>query len=130
MRMNEWYALIVEDEADNADVVALILEYHKIKYNVAKSAEDALILIEQEAPTLLIVDLALPGMDGWGLLRKVRENPATAQIPAVAVTAFHSTNVATKAIEAGFSAYFPKPIEATSFMRELERILESDRGPA
>jgi CheY-like chemotaxis protein len=63
-------------------------------------------------------------MDGWGLLSTIRNNPKTASIPAVAVTAFHSSNVAQEAIKAGFDAYFPKPIEATSFVRELERILD------
>lgn len=123
MEMHNWQALVIEDEADSAEVVARILKFHRINYDVAGSAEDALAQIQQKIPTLLIVDLALPGMDGWEFLRTVRDNPATANIPAVAVTAYHSTNVAQKAIEAGFDAYFPKPIEATSFVRELERLL-------
>jgi CheY-like chemotaxis protein len=71
----------------------------------------------------LIVDLALPGMDGWGFLREVQNNAATAHIPAVAVTAFHSANVARQTIEAGFKAYFPKPLDTMSFVRELTRII-------
>ncbi len=124
--MDNLHALVIEDEADSADVVARILQFHRISYAVAASAEEALDMMEPEKPTLLIVDLALPGMDGWEFLKTVRDNPATAHLPAVAVTAYHSTNVAQEAIKAGFDAYFPKPIEATSFVRELERILNGE----
>jgi CheY-like chemotaxis protein len=53
----------------------------------------------------------------------VRENPLTTNVPAVAITAYHSINVARQAIEAGFEAYFPKPLDTTSFVRELSRIV-------
>lgn len=116
--------LIIEDEADSADVVERILKFHKVAYVTARTAEDALNMLDTERPDLLVVDLALPGMDGWEFLSRVRSNPATASLPAVAVTAYHSTNVAQESIRAGFNAYFPKPIEATSFVRELERVAD------
>jgi CheY-like chemotaxis protein len=124
--MSGWKALIIEDEADSAEVVERILRYHHIEYVVTQSAEDALRIIDEVNPTLLIVDLALPGMNGWELLRTVRNTPRLRDIPAVAVTAFHSINVADEAIRAGFNAYFSKPIEATSFVRELEQIIAGE----
>jgi CheY-like chemotaxis protein len=57
---------------------------------------------------------------------EIRKAPPTANIPVVAVTAFHSANVAQQAIRSGFNAYFPKPIETTSFVRELERIVDAN----
>lgn len=120
----DWRVLIVEDEQDSMDVVQEILSHYNIKTYGAYSAEEALEIVLQVNPTLAILDLALPMMDGWGLLAALRNNPETAHIPAVAVTAYHSANVAQQAIQAGFDAYFSKPIEATSFVRELERIVE------
>ena len=120
--MDDWQVLIVEDETDSAEVVARILTFQNISHVVANNAEDALTLLESEVPTMVVIDLALPGMSGWELLRAMRDNPSTAHVPAVAVTAYHSTNVAQEAIKAGFDTYFPKPIEATTFVRELERI--------
>lgn len=119
-----WKALIIEDEADSAEVVSRILRYHQIDNVVTHSAEEALRIIDEVQPTLLIVDLGLPGMDGWEFLRTIRNTPRLRNIPAVAVTAFHSVSVADEAIRAGFKAYFSKPIETTSFVRELERIIE------
>lgn len=125
--ITSWKVLVVEDEADSMDVVTDILEYHNIETLGVKSAEEALSTLETFQPTLIIIDLALPEMDGWQLLARLRSNPATASIPAVAMTTFHSVNVAQEAIKAGFNAYFPKPIEAMPFVRELERVLKEYR---
>ncbi len=123
MNSSDWRVLIIEDEADSSEVVREMLEYNGILSWAAPNAEDALGMIPEVQPNLFVVDLALPGMDGWGFLSSVRADPATADIPAVAITAYHSINVARQAIEAGFAAYFPKPLDTTSFVRELSRIL-------
>jgi CheY-like chemotaxis protein len=115
--------LVIEDELDSVEVVQEMFSYYGIQSWAAVTAEDALAMIPDVQPNLFVVDLALPGIDGWGFLQRVRENPATADIPAVAVTAYHSTNVARQAITAGFTAYFPKPIDTTAFVRELSRLL-------
>lgn len=121
----QWRVLIVEDEPDSSEVVQGILEYHQIQFWWASTAEEALEMLPQVAPNLLVVDLALPGMDGWALLKNLQQNETTAHIPAVAVTAFHSASVARQAIEAGFVAYFPKPIDTTGFIAELQRALDN-----
>jgi CheY-like chemotaxis protein len=124
--MKMWRVLIVEDEADSAEVIARILAYHEIQYVIASTAEEAVLLLEKDKnPTLMIIDLALPGMDGWALLNVVRSDPETARVPAVAVTAYHSPAMAQKALSAGFNAYFPKPLDPTSFVQELERVVSS-----
>ncbi len=124
MRMSDWNVLVVEDERDSMEVVRNVLEYHGITCLAATTAEQALQLLDETTPTLAIIDLALPGMDGWGLLKALESLPHLAHMPRVAITAYHSLEVANKAIEAGFDAYFPKPIEATSFVRELQQIVE------
>lgn len=124
---DNWNLLVVEDESDSANIVARILTFHKIRYSVVASGEEALNHMTNERPTGLIIDLALPGgMDGWELIRQIRRTPEMQPIRAVAVTAFHSTSVAHEAIRAGFDAYFPKPIEATSFVRGLEDVFGNE----
>jgi CheY-like chemotaxis protein len=85
----------------------------------AYTAEEALQILRNMQPTVAIIDLALPAMDGWGLLQAMRSDPALSDVPAVAMTAYHSTNVAQEAIAAGFAAYFPKPINARTFVEDL-----------
>jgi CheY-like chemotaxis protein len=117
------HVLIVEDTLDSAELMQSIFSHHQISHSVAYSAEDALKALEIERPTLILVDLALPGMSGWELLAILRQRPDTAQLPIVALTAYHSTRVAEEAIQAGFNAYFPKPIAASRFVEELRRII-------
>lgn len=119
----DWHALIVEDIADNAEVVEAVLSHNGISFTTVTSAEAALEILGQHQPTVILVDLALPGMNGWELLQILRETPATANLPIVAITAFHSTRVAEEAIQAGFDAYFPKPINTLAFVPELQRIV-------
>jgi CheY-like chemotaxis protein len=123
MPVSDWRVLVVEDEADSSEVILELFQHYGVSAWAAPTAEAALTMINDVQPNLFVVDLALPGIDGWGFLQAVRRDPATHEIPVVAVTAFHSPNVARQAIEAGFQAYFPKPIDTTSFIRELTRIL-------
>jgi CheY-like chemotaxis protein len=71
----------------------------------------------------VIIDLALPDKDGWQLLSQINAHPKMGDLPAIAVTAYHNSKLREEAILAGFKAYFPKPIDSTSFLRELEAIL-------
>jgi two-component system CheB/CheR fusion protein len=121
--MKEWQWLLVEDDPDGQEVVARILFYHHIRFHTTSNAEDALHLLETEACNGVIIDLNLPGMDGWSLLGEIKKNPRLAQLPCVAITAYHSAELAVKAIEMGFAAYFPKPFDATAFVRGLERAM-------
>ena len=114
--------LVVDDDALTLAFVAEILAR---KYTVltATSGEEALQVLEKMVPTLIILDLALPGVDGWGVLQAVRSNKRLSQVPCVAITAFHTPELAEQAIQAGFNAYFAKPIDSTSFVRELQAIV-------
>ncbi len=120
--MSDWNILVVEDDPDSQEVVSRILRHHNITIEVTGTAEDALKILGQRKFTLAIIDLALPQADGWQLLQSIRETPAIAKLPCVAVTAFHSAEVAVKAIKSGFNAYFSKPLDATSFVRELQNL--------
>jgi CheY-like chemotaxis protein len=120
---SDWKILVVEDEPDGQIVINGILEYFNVATDAVASAEEALQALAYYAYTAVIVDLNLPGMDGIGLVQAIRQNTATADLPCVAITAYHTSTVKKQAIEAGFDAYFPKPVDDTSFVRELERIV-------
>lgn len=121
--MSERRILVVEDDPDGQEVVSRILNHHRIPHVSVRSAEEALtVLRDGNALTGAIIDLALPGMDGWTLLNTIHGEATTAGMPCVAMTAFHSSELAVKAVQAGFEAYFPKPLDSTSFVREIERV--------
>ena len=122
--MGKHRVLVVEDDRYGSEVVLRMLRHREIDVDLASTAEQALALLEQNDYSLVISDLALPKMDGWGLLEVIRGNPKLNHLPVVAITAFHDAKLAREAEEAGFKAYFSKPVYVT-FVDEIERILDS-----
>jgi DNA-binding response OmpR family regulator len=116
--MNELPILVVEDEPDGQELVSRLLAQVNIKVDVTGSAEDAWQRIHNNAYSALIIDLALPGKDGFELLREVRQNNMT--IPCIAITAFHTPELKQRALEEGFDAYFAKPLDRTRFIGGVE----------
>lgn len=125
MTRDDWRILVVEDDPDGQVVVGTILEHMNIPIDVAgNSAEAEHFLFKTNTRyNAVIIDLALPDKDGWELLSEIQAAPSRAAIPCVAVTAYHTSKLREEAILAGFVAYFAKPIDSTSFVRQLEMIL-------
>jgi CheY-like chemotaxis protein len=122
--LSDWYVLLVDDEEDAQAVLVPILEHNRISVDTAFTAEEALDKLKDHSPTLAVVDLGLPGMNGWDMLATMQGDPYLSRIPVVAITAFHSITVAEEALKAGFAAYFPKPINSRTFVQDLEQTLE------
>ncbi len=123
-QFKDWLILVVEDEIDGQEVVTGILGYMNIACEAVVTAEEALKRLKERRYTAMIIDLALPGMNGWSLLKEIRANPQTATLPCIAITAYHNAGVRQQAVEAGFDAYFPKPLEDTAFLREVTRVVQ------
>lgn len=125
MAKNNWRVLIVEDDPDGQMLIATLIDHLDIAYDTASTvAEAEAFLFQSHTPYhAVILDLALPDKDGWQFLSAIQANPRTAALPCVAVTAYHTSKLREQAIVAGFTAYFPKPIDATSFLRELQALL-------
>jgi CheY-like chemotaxis protein len=120
---NKWHVMVVEDTEDDSQVISQILEHHGIQVSVTRNGIECMDVLEKLQPTLVIMDLAMPEMDGWSTLVAMRCNPATAHIPVIAMTAYHSPEVAKQALEDGFDAYFPKPVHPTTFLQDLAGVL-------
>jgi CheY-like chemotaxis protein len=97
--------LVVDDEKLSRDILARLLTHFEQEVDLAKSAEEALSLLEEKSYDFAILDLAMPQMDGWQLLPHLQN----ISLPAVALTAFYDPQVAREAKNAGFLACFPKP---------------------
>jgi signal transduction histidine kinase len=104
--------LVVDNEADARGLVSAILESRGAEVTAVESAAEALQTIEENRPDVLLSDIAMPGVDGYGLIREVRrrESPA-ARLPAAALTAFAAESDRIKAIDAGYQAHLRKPVE-------------------
>jgi CheY-like chemotaxis protein len=122
--ITDWHVLLVDDEPDSLELISEVLTHAGAEVFRTSSGDECLHALSGLTPTLLIVDLNMPRPDGWDLLGHIRGNPATENIPVVAITAYHSTGVARQAQETGFNAYIPKPIKSQHFIEVLESIIE------
>src|SRR5580658_290100 len=115
--------LIAEDNPVNRELLRELLEGRGCEVEEACDGEEALEMLERTRPDILLLDLGLPKLDGFGVMRKIRENAQLADLPVLAVTAFAMRGDREKALDAGFDGYLSKPINAISLAEELERLL-------
>jgi CheY-like chemotaxis protein len=108
------HVLVVDDEPDTRAVTAAVLERCGCRVSLADGAAPAFALFERDRPDVLLVDLAMPGEDGYSLLRRVRaRSPGDGgQVPAAALTAHASTEDRARALAAGFQMHLAKPVTA------------------
>ncbi len=117
--MNEKKILLVEDNEVNRRLAGFLLRSHGYQVREATTAAAAFEMVEKERPDLIVMDIQLPGMDGLEITRKLKEQPATADIPVVAVTSFAMKGDREKALAAGCAGYVTKPIDKNTFIQEV-----------
>ena len=116
--------LIADDYDDNRELLRLILETEGFRIREARNGREALDAALAEAPTVALIDLSMPALDGWGLLREMRADERTRAVPCVAVTAFAANQDRLRALEAGFDAYISKPFRARELLDLVGRLLD------
>jgi PAS domain S-box-containing protein len=116
------YILAVDDEPDALELLKLMLETEGAVVTTAVSAAEALEKLQNAEFDVLISDLGMPGEDGFDLIRKIKSSNRYTKIPAIAVTAYARDEDSRRAVEAGFSAHLPKPVngeDLTAMLRNL-----------
>jgi CheY-like chemotaxis protein len=117
--------LIVDDNVSNTKLLAFLLTAKGYVVRTAANADEALAVLAEFAPRLILMDLQLPGMDGLSLTRQLKADPRTSAIPIVAATAYAMKGDEDKARAAGCDGYITKPIDTRRLPQEIERYLAS-----
>jgi signal transduction histidine kinase len=110
--------LVVDDEPETRELLSYLLEQCEARPQSAGSAQEALELLQRERFDLLLSDIGMPDMDGFALIRKVRQLPAEqgGTIPAIALTAYARGEDRTRVLKAGFNSHLAKPIEPSELL--------------
>jgi CheY-like chemotaxis protein len=116
------HALLVDDEEDGRNMVAILLQQSGARVTTVSSAPEALAGIQSIRPHILISDLAMPGMDGFELMRQVRALPDVGRTPAIALTAHVSADTRVGTFKAGFDAYVVKPVDRAELLAVVARL--------
>jgi CheY-like chemotaxis protein len=117
--------LIAEDNPVNRELLRELLEMRGFEIFEACDGLQALAMVEQVCPHLLVLDLGMPGLDGFGVIRKIRDDPAHASLPVLAATAYAMRGDRERVLEAGFDGYISKPISPTALNAEIDRLIAS-----
>jgi CheY-like chemotaxis protein len=123
------HILVIEDNPMHMKLASLVLTAAGHKVSDAEAADQAFRSIRLQKPELILLDLALPGMDGLALLRKLKANPETHSIPVVAVTSYPDRFKKKEMLAAGCEAYLVKPIDTRTLPQQLSDVT-SDHSSA
>lgn len=117
--------LLIEDNEQNRYMLTFLLEQHGHEVVCAVSGSLGLELAARVRPDLILLDIQLPGMDGYAVARALKGDPALKSIPVVAVTSYAMVGDREKVMAAGAEGYIEKPINPDTFVGEVERFLRS-----
>lgn len=107
----DFLVLVVDDTVDNLVIISLHLQQSGYRVVTATNGEEAIKVAALTNPDLILMDLSMPGLDGLGATRKIRESPSLRPVPVVAVTAFNTEGFKRAAHDAGIDGYITKPID-------------------
>lgn len=115
--------LVVEDNPVNLELIEALLETEGCRILAAMTADEGIRLARRDQPALILMDLHLPGRTGYDAVREIKADPATADIPVVAVTAQAMAGDRERALEAGCDDYCTKPLATERFRTILRRYI-------
>jgi CheY-like chemotaxis protein len=116
--------LLVDDNVDSSEPLSLLLQAKGHETRLAVEGQEAIELADEFLPDCVILDLGLPGIDGYEVARRLRERPYGVRLTLVALTGWAGKDVRVKAAEAGFDYHLVKPVN----LEELERIVTAERA--
>jgi signal transduction histidine kinase len=115
--------LIVDDERRNSELLRVMLAPEGYLLQTAGSGEIALTMVEQEAPDLILLDVMMPGMDGYQVVGKIKANPATNNIPVIMLTALDDRNARMLGLSAGAEDFLTKPVDRAELCVRVRNLL-------
>ena len=122
--------LVVDDEQDTRELLGAVLQGSRATVRTASSAAEALRLVDEEVPDVVVCDIGMPDEDGYALVTRLRERRAAQgrRIPAIAVTAFARAEDRTRALREGFDLHLAKPVEPAELIEAVASLARRARG--
>lgn len=115
--------LLIEDNEMNRDMLSRRLQRRGYRVVTAQDGEQGHLLARSESPDLILMDISLPGMDGWRVTRLLKANKTTRHIPIIILTAHALVSDRAKALEAGCADYQTKPVDFARLTQKIESLM-------
>ena len=120
--LGQWEVLVVDDDPYSLQVATIILGHYGANVSTATNGQEGLEAARRLKPRLIIADLSMPVLDGWGMVEQLKKDRATMDIPAIALTAYARIEDRVKAIHAGFQLHLSKPVEPVELITMVESL--------
>jgi len=121
--------LLVEDNEMNRDMLSRRLVRNGYEVLIAIDGREGLAKASAESPDLILMDMSLPGIDGWEATRQLKAEPGTREIPVIALTAHAMSGDRQKALSAGCDDFDTKPVELPRLLTKIQALLQRPRRP-
>ncbi|MEW6482723.1 MAG: response regulator [bacterium] len=118
--------LIVDDDIDISEIIKTILEMEGYEVTIAYDGMSALDISYQKKPDLVLLDIMMPGMDGWDVLKRLKACRKTLHIPVAMVTARINPEEKIKAFKEGAEEFITKPLHIDDFLRRINRLFHKE----
>lgn len=121
--------LLVEDNELNRDMLSRRLQKRGYEVIMAVDGEQGMVAAQSTAPAIILMDMSLPGIDGWEATRRLKAAPQTAHIPIIALTAHAMPSDRDKALAAGCDDFDTKPVELERLLEKIAALLKPAAQP-
>lgn len=121
--------LVIEDNEQNRYLVTYLLEAKGFKVAEAKDGYEGIALANSLHPHLILLDIQLPGMDGYMVAKTLRQNPTLDEVPIIAITSYAMVGDRERVLATGCNGYIEKPINPETFIAEIETHLPAPSAP-
>ncbi len=120
--------LLVDDDRDARNVFQMIVEHYHLQITVVESAEDAYKYLTKSTPDVIVMDIFLPGIDGYQALHHIRKHGLAPSSAVVATTAYYTPDTAREVLAWGFNGYLQKPFDPDTLVSYLEQMVSGGQA--
>jgi len=122
MSAEPFSVLLVDDDETTSNLFKMVLDHHHLPLTVVHDAETALDYLKSNTPDVIVIDIFLPGMDGYQTLAAIRKNGLGTGSICIATTSYYTTDTKTEALTRGFNGYLPKPLDTDRLVPYLKQM--------
>ena len=121
-----WNVIVIDDEPDNSGVVEYVFRFFDVPVRVANSGTAGLTMIREERPNIVLLDIQMPKISGWDVLKMIREDTSLRGVFVIAMTAHVMDGDRERAIRAGFDGYLPKPVSPIKLIDDIRAMMQAE----
>jgi CheY-like chemotaxis protein len=121
--------LLVDDDQHTGNMFQMVMDHYHLPLTIAPDAESAIMYLGSHSPDVIVLDIFLPGIDGFQAFQRIRKDALAPQATLIATTAYYTDDTQNEIMAWGFAGYLPKPLNPSTLIPSLQEISRRDKQP-